>query len=124
MLGMTLTMAASRNRVILPQAALILLRPKSSGICYDRVPRLLEAELEESFVRGGGPGGQAVNKANNAVFLKHIPTGIWVKCHQQRSVETNRKLARKLLVTKLDNFVNGENSVESQKKRWDKEKLE
>ena len=65
-----------------------------------------------------------MNKMSNAVFLKHLPTGLWVKCHQQRSLEQNRKIARKLLVTKLDNFVNGENSVENQEKMLAKEKLE
>ena len=65
-----------------------------------------------------------MNKMSNAVFLKHLPTGLWVKCHQQRSLEQNRKIARKLLVTKLDNFVNGENSVENQEKMLAREKLE
>lgn len=40
---------------------------------------LSEAELEEQFVRGDGPGGQATNKTNNCVVLKHIPSGIVVK---------------------------------------------
>lgn len=42
-------------------------------------PPLNEAELEEQFVQGEGPGGQAVNKTNNCVVLKHIPTGCVVK---------------------------------------------
>lgn len=42
-------------------------------------PPLLETELEEQFVQGEGPGGQAVNKTNNCVVLKHIPTGLVVK---------------------------------------------
>lgn len=40
---------------------------------------LSETELEEQFVRGSGPGGQATNKTNNCVVLKHIPSGIVVK---------------------------------------------
>lgn len=40
-----------------------------------RVPELAEADLEEQFVRGSGPGGQATNKTSNAVVLKHLPTG-------------------------------------------------
>lgn len=43
------------------------------------LPVLLEDELEEQFVRGSGPGGQATNKTSNCVVLKHIPTGIVVK---------------------------------------------
>lgn len=41
--------------------------------------KLNEADLEESFVKGGGPGGQAVNKTNNAVWVRHVPSGIQVK---------------------------------------------
>ena len=99
-------------------------RFKNSGINRTLVPRLLDTELEEKITKGGGPGGQNVNKMTNAVFLKHLPTGIWVKCQEQRSLEMNRKIARKLLVRKLDNFVNGEDSVESQERRINKEKLE
>ena len=40
---------------------------------------LNEKDLEEQIVKGGGPGGQAVNKSNNAVWIRHIPTGIQVK---------------------------------------------
>ena len=40
---------------------------------------LKESDLKEQFVKGGGPGGQAVNKSNNAVWIRHIPTGIQVK---------------------------------------------
>ena len=40
---------------------------------------LKESDLEEMFVKGGGPGGQAVNKSNNAVWVRHIPTGFQVK---------------------------------------------
>jgi protein subunit release factor B len=42
---------------------------------YSRVPKLKEEELDEQFVRGSGPGGQAVNKTNNCVLLVHKPTG-------------------------------------------------
>ena len=58
-------------------------RGKSSGIRRDLVPWLVEDELEERYTKGSGPGGQNVNKMSNAVFLKHLPTGLWVKCHQQ-----------------------------------------
>ena len=47
-----------------------------------KFPELKEDELEEQFVRGHGPGGQAVQTTSNCVVLKHIPTGIFVKvCH-------------------------------------------
>jgi protein subunit release factor B len=42
---------------------------------YSRVPRIKEEELDEQFIKGSGPGGQAVNKTNNCVMLFHKPTG-------------------------------------------------
>jgi protein subunit release factor B len=85
------------------------------------LPRLDPADLQEKVNPGMvQAAGQAVNKTANAVFLKHLPTGLWVKCHQTRSVEINRKIAKQLLVAKLDNLVNGENSIENQKKVIDK----
>ncbi|KAF7687562.1 hypothetical protein HF521_014790 [Silurus meridionalis] len=68
------------------------------------LPVLNEEELEEQFVRGSGPGGQATNKTSNCVVLKHMPTGVVVKCHQTRSVELNRQRAREILQEKLDVF--------------------
>uniref|UniRef100_A0A7M4FHD8 Mitochondrial translation release factor in rescue n=2 Tax=Crocodylus porosus TaxID=8502 RepID=A0A7M4FHD8_CROPO len=96
---------------------------------------LSETELEEQFVRGSGPGGQATNKTNNCVVLKHIPSGIVVKCHQTRSVELNRKRARGILQEKVDLFYKGEDSdvfkekmeagnKKQEKKRKAKENLE
>ena len=118
-----------------PQQVLMLARQASrrflSTTCYSlskwhidksRVPLLNDAEIEEKVAKGWGPGGQAVNKANNAVFLRHIPTGIWVRCHDTRSLEQNRRIAKRRLVNKLDNFVNGDMSVENQQNNIDKEK--
>ncbi|KAG7166999.1 peptide chain release factor 1-like [Homarus americanus] len=82
-----------------------------------RVPLLNEDDLEESFVRGSGPGGQSVNKTSSACMLKHIPTGIVVKCHEDRSLLRNRKKARQLMIKKLDVHFNGEMSVEAQLKK-------
>ncbi|KAL2191893.1 hypothetical protein L209DRAFT_748621 [Thermothelomyces heterothallicus CBS 203.75] len=69
-----------------------------------------ESEIEESFLKGSGPGGQKINKTNSAVQLKHIPTGIVVKSQATRSREQNRKIARQLLALKLDELVNGPQS--------------
>ncbi|GAA5848219.1 hypothetical protein JCM3766R1_006768 [Sporobolomyces carnicolor] len=66
------------------------------------LPELIESELIESFVRGSGPGGQATNKTSNACSLIHEPTGIRVVCHETRSRETNRKLARRIMRERLD----------------------
>ncbi|XP_059144601.1 uncharacterized protein LOC131931784 isoform X1 [Physella acuta] len=77
-------------------------------------PELKPEDLEENFVRGSGPGGQAVNKTSNCVVLKHIPTGIVVKSHESRSLHENRKTAREKLQEKIDFELHGENSYLSQ----------
>ncbi|KAG7198785.1 hypothetical protein KM043_001766 [Ampulex compressa] len=83
---------------------------------YSRVPKINEIDLEEQSVKGSGPGGQATNKTNNAVVLKHKPTGLVVKCHETRSLWQNKKRAREIMIQKLDNLLNKENSLESQKR--------
>jgi len=67
---------------------------------------LNESDLAESFVRGSGPGGQSINKTQNNVQLLHKPTGIRVSCQETRSLEQNRKIARRILLDKLDDISN------------------
>lgn len=125
------------NSLIIMTASVLLSRATSrvllinSNFCssiirmkvdYSKVPKLNETELEEKFVRGSGPGGQSVNKTANNVILKHIPTGIIIKCHKTRSLEDNRKEARKILIAKLDNEINGDDSIEAQIKRIERKK--
>lgn len=74
-----------------------------------------EADLDESFVRSGGRGGQNVNKVATCVVLVHRPTGITVKCQRQRSQAMNRFLARRLLADKLERRLRGEQSAEAQR---------
>lgn len=69
-----------------------------------------EADIIEEFVRSGGPGGQNVNKTSTCVYLKHIPTGLDVKCQKSRSQSLNRFLARQILVNKIENMVLGRES--------------
>lgn len=61
-----------------------------------------EEDLEETFVRSGGPGGQNVNKTATCVVLRHRPTGTLVKCQTTRHQGANRWLARELLVARLE----------------------
>ncbi|ORZ36200.1 RF-1 domain-domain-containing protein [Catenaria anguillulae PL171] len=68
---------------------------------------LNEDDLDEKFIRGGGNGGQKVNKTSNCVVLTHRPTGIQVRCHETRSLSDNRRIARKLLKQRLDDQING-----------------
>lgn len=56
-----------------------------------------EDDLEESFILGGGPGGQKTNKTSSVVRLFHRPSGIQVRVGRERSRETNRWLARRAL---------------------------
>ena len=72
--------------------------------------QLREEDLEESFVKGSGHGGQKINKTSSRVLLVHVPTGLKVSCQDARDLSTNRKIARKMLVEKLDVFYNGKAS--------------
>ncbi|CAH1108807.1 unnamed protein product [Psylliodes chrysocephalus] len=81
---------------------------------YSKIPVLLDKDLEEMHVQGSGPGGSKINKTASCVVLKHIPSGIVVKCQETRFLEKNRKIAREILQKKLDNFVNKEESLEAQ----------
>ena len=61
-----------------------------------------ESDLEESFVRSGGKGGQNVNKVASCVVLVHRPTGTRVKCQKDRSQAMNRFFARRMLLDQLE----------------------
>ena len=64
--------------------------------------RIHEKDIEEKFVRSSGHGGQKVNKTSSCVYLKHLPTGIEVKCMKERNQSLNRFLARRELVRLLE----------------------
>ncbi len=66
------------------------------------VLRIHEKDIEEKFIRSSGSGGQKVNKASTCVYLKHLPTGIEIKCMRERSQSLNRFLARRELVTRVE----------------------
>jgi len=74
-----------------------------------------EEDIEESFIRSSGKGGQHVNKTSTCVYLKHLPTGIEVKCQQERSQSLNRYRARVLLAKKIEQLVKGRESEEIQR---------
>ncbi len=74
-----------------------------------------ESDLEESFVRSGGPGGQNANKVSTCVVLRHMLTGLTVKCQQDRSQVMNRYWARRILVSRLGSLIHGRQSEEAKR---------
>ena len=85
-----------------------------------RIQRLMakaalhEPDIEETFVRGSGSGGQKINKTSSCVQLRHAPSGTVVKCQQTRSREVNRWLARQELAGRLLERIEGERSARQQ----------
>ena len=73
-----------------------------------------EEDLIEKFILGSGRGGQKINKTSSCVYLKHIPTGLEIKCQQNRSREMNRYYARKELCEKIEQQILGEKSKKQQ----------
>jgi protein subunit release factor B len=74
--------------------------------------KVREADIEESFVRSSGAGGQKVNKSATCVLLHHRPTGHAVKCQIARTQGMNRFLARRILLDKIEGEVLGRKSAE------------
>ncbi|PWN51413.1 hypothetical protein IE53DRAFT_368078 [Violaceomyces palustris] len=85
-------------------------------------PLLLdEKDLSERFIRGSGPGGQAINKLSTNVELIHKPTGLRLTCQETRSRELNREFARRRMSRELERLLkpSGGSVIET---KWDKER--
>lgn len=63
---------------------------------------ILENDLIEKFILGSGSGGQKINKTSSCVYIKHVPTGIEIKCQQDRSRDLNRYHARQELCERIE----------------------
>lgn len=76
--------------------------------------QIKEEDLVEKFILGSGKGGQKINKTASCVYLKHLPTGIEVKCQKDRSQEMNRFYARRELCRKIEEKILGALSKKQQ----------
>jgi len=74
-----------------------------------------EEDIAEKFLRSQGPGGQNVNKVSTCVYLRHLPTGIEVKCQEERFQSLNRYRARQILLKKIERAVLGKLSEEQKR---------
>jgi len=91
--------------------------PEKEAALRERMARLgvSEKDLRETFVRSSGPGGQNVNKTATCVCLVHVPTGLSVKCQQERSQALNRFLARRRLLDRIERIRTGMAGAEKQR---------
>ena len=87
----------------------MIVSPEKEQALDERMARLgvREEDLRETFVRSSGPGGQKVNKTASCVQLMHLPTGLAVKCQQERSQTLNRFIARRLLLDRIERLQTG-----------------
>jgi protein subunit release factor B len=79
--------------------------------------KIAEADLEETFIRSSGPGGQHVNKTATCVRLTHRPTGISVKVQRERSQALNRFLARRLLADRVEASTLGTAALQEERRQ-------
>ena len=97
--------------------SLFNISPEKETALQERMDRLgvSESDFRETFIRSSGPGGQKVNKTSSCVQLLHVPTGLAVKCQQERSQALNRFLARRLLLDRIERMQTGVVSAEKQR---------
>ncbi len=87
----------------------MVISPDKEAALRERMEQLgvREEEFRETFIRSSGPGGQKVNKTSSCVQIVHLPTGLSVKCQQERSQALNRFLARRLLLDRIERLRTG-----------------
>lgn len=92
--------------------------PEKERALFDLMRRLgiREEDLEEGFIRSSGHGGQRLNKASTCVRLLHRPSGVSVKCMEERSRALNRYLARRRLAERIEEMRRGRESAAEQER--------
>lgn len=107
-------------------------RRQTSFAAVDVVPELDDSfeididwakDVREDICRSGGAGGQHVNKTDSAIQLTHLPTGVFVKCQNERSQHKNRATARKMLTAKLYQMEMDRRDAEKSSKRESKSRI-
>jgi len=73
-----------------------------------------EQDLVEKFVLGSGKGGQKINKTSSCVYIRHVPSGLEVKCQRERAQSLNRYVARRELCDRLEGRALGMKSARRQ----------
>ena len=93
-----------------------MIRKEKFDDLHARMERLgiQEGDLVEKFILGSGSGGQKINKTSSCVYLKHLPTGIEIKCQRERSRELNRYYARKELCDRIEEKIENKKSERQQ----------
>jgi peptide chain release factor len=93
-----------------------MIRKEKLDELHERMVQLgiRDEDLIEKFILGSGSGGQKINKTSSCVYLKHIPTGIEIKCQRDRSREMNRYYARKELCERLEEKIEHKKSERQQ----------
>lgn len=76
--------------------------------------RITEVNLIEKFILGSGKGGQNLHKTASTVYLKHLPSGLEIKCQESRSRDDNRYFARERLCEKLHAIISDEKTKTQQ----------
>lgn len=98
------TNAAVASRLPCPDGATMADLPEDKALLARMQKlRIREEDLEESFIRGSGAGGQKINKTSSTVVLRHVPSGLEVRCQRERSQSQNRLVARQELCDRLEN---------------------
>jgi protein subunit release factor B len=94
-----------------------MVSPEKERLLQEAMARLgvRDEDIQEKFIRSQGPGGQNVNKVSTCVWLRHIPTGIEVKCQEERSQAQNRFLARRVILKKIEERILGKLSAEQKR---------